>query len=75
MKQTVKTIWEKVKYPLLVVGVFLALGYAGEQDRRDAVRCHMQNTGAYYRLSEEHPALSDGELIDLYEQQQKEQKK
>ena len=52
---------------LVGLGFIVALGYAGNMDYEDAVICEMKNNGAYYTLSEQHPNLSESELVELYE--------
>ena len=52
---------------MLAIVFTIALGYAGNMDYEDAVICEMKNNGAYYTLSEQHPNLSESELVELYE--------
>lgn len=50
----------------LTVFFFAALGYAGHSDYVDAVITEMKNNGSYRRLSEEHPTMTESELVELY---------
>lgn len=44
----------------------LLLGWAGRDDYRDALLTEMHDNGAYTRLSDAHPEMTDAELIELY---------
>ncbi len=45
----------------------IALGWAGESDRRDAVLAEMRNNGAFTRLEAAYPDADEAELVKLYE--------
>lgn len=58
-----------MKYVLVLIIVFTALGYAGQSDYVDSVVTEMKNNGEYYRLSENHPEWTDKQLVEYYEAQ------
>lgn len=52
----------------------IALGWAGESDRRDAVLAEMRNNGAFTRLEAAYPDADEAELVKLYEDGKSERK-
>lgn len=58
----------RVAVATLGTALFLiALGWAGESDRRDAVLAEMRNNGAFTRLEAAYPDADEAELVRLYE--------
>lgn len=61
-----KKILNFMKYAAIVAAFAAAMGYAGQSDYEDAIVAEMKNNGAYYRLSDEHPNMTDAQLIEVY---------
>lgn len=61
-----KKILTTLKYVAITAVFAVALGYAGQSDYEDAVVTEMKNNGAYARMSDQHPNMSDADLIKLY---------